>query len=951
MDGLQYDEEFEEDAEDEDDAAELFERLTIVEEAGEGNDGLDGAGEEDAGDGGEGGEGDGPGGGGGGEGPGGGGGGGGGPGGGGPGNAPAPVPPPPPSKHFIKRFNGRAGEPLGGVAAAGNGFATYEANLPASEDPNNPYHPFVTKMDWDIANWAKTYSIGANALTALLKVDGLVDRLKLKFRNNRELNRILDRMLPPRANFVRRTKVIEGEKVELYLRDTLEVVKEIYGRPDFAKYLVFAPEKRYQYVLDALSRAYSDMHTGNWWWEMQKRLEEEKPGATIIPLIVSSDKTQLTQFRNRSAYPVYLTIGNLPKELRRKPSLQGQILVGYLPVTKLEHIKNAKVRRRAQANIFHTCMIDIFEPLRAVAQDGVVLTSGDGVRRRCHPLLAAFVGDYPEQVLVTGIKSGLCPKGKLDSTLFGDLIDCEPRDPKVVLEALRTRDKLAEDPEAYVEACAGVGIKPIKPFWEHWPHADIFAAIMPDILHQLYQGVVKHLISWLKSVHGAKAIDDRFKRLPPNHQLRLFSKGISGMSRVTGSEHQDICRVLLGVIVDMPIPGKGQHPRAPLVSSVRALLDFVYIAQYEEASEQTLTKLTQALKRFHDNKNVFIKEGARKNFNLPKLHGLSHYADSIRLFGTADNFNTSYSERLHIDYTKNAYRSTNRKDEYPQMTLWLQRREQLLAHRTFVDWRLQGRPSLEDMVRAPQPGALKLKQNIARTPSRKSLSFADAERLYGAEGFESKLKETIVKTKFPNKTDNQVATIAGDIELSFGSVCAFHRLKFWHGDTHERNPDLVQDLPDSIQARPAYRDTQKRQMQGRFNTALIDEFGDAEEVGLRGYRVGQVRLIFSLAEKARESVFSRTPEAPTHFAYVEWFSRIPGAPEPSHGMYSIERERVDNERVVSIIPMDRIKRSVSLLPRFGPRVDPAWTSDNVLELCQKFYMNPFSDKHAYMTLT
>ena len=62
------------------------------------------------------------------------------------------------------------------------------------------------------------------------------------------------------------------------------------------------------------------------------------PGATIIPIIISSDKTQITLFRNKMAYPVYLTIGNLPKSICHKPSQQGQILLAYLPSTHLLHI-------------------------------------------------------------------------------------------------------------------------------------------------------------------------------------------------------------------------------------------------------------------------------------------------------------------------------------------------------------------------------------------------------------------------------------------------------------------------------------------------------------------------------------------------------------------------------------------------------------------------------------
>ncbi len=36
-----------------------------------------------------------------------------------------------------------------------------------------------------------------------------------------------------------------------------------------------------------------------------------------------------------------------------------------------------------------------------------------------------------------------------------------------------------------------------------------------------------------------------------------------------------------------------------------------------------------------------------------------------------DNFNTEYTERLHINLAKDAFHMTNTKDKYPQMTAWL----------------------------------------------------------------------------------------------------------------------------------------------------------------------------------------------------------------------------------------------------------------------------------------
>ena len=84
--------------------------------------------------------------------------------------------------------------------------------------------------------------------------------------------------------------------------------------------------------------------------------------------------------------------------------------------------------RPARALLTTRCMREILEPLRRVAKEGVVMTSGDGLQRRCHPILAAFVGDYPEQILVTGVKYGLCPKGKLERTKFGTQEACQRYD-------------------------------------------------------------------------------------------------------------------------------------------------------------------------------------------------------------------------------------------------------------------------------------------------------------------------------------------------------------------------------------------------------------------------------------------------------------------------------------------------------------------------------------------
>lgn len=415
---------------------------------------------------------------------------------------------------------------------------------------------------------------------------------------------------------------------------------------------------------------------------------------TIVPVVISSDKTQLTTFRNKTAYPVYITIGNLPKHIRRKPSRQGQILLAYLPTSKLSHITNKAARRRTLVNLFHTCMKFIVGPLETAGKNGLALISGDGVARFCFPLFANYVGDYPEQVLVTLVKTGdcvVCPPLHLPPGDDEDDIDNPegvvrlPRQIEPVLEAL---DQLKDGPRAFVEACSKLSIKAVaNPFWKDLPFVNIYESITPDILHQLYQGLIKHLVTWIRTVCSDAEIDARCRRLPPNHNVRLFMKGLSPLSRITGTEHDQICKILLGLILDIRLPNNMSNTR--LIRTVRAALDFVSLAKYPIHTSKTLDQLEDALAEFNNNRDIFIDLGVREHFQIPKLHYAGHYRYFIEQFGTTDNYNTEYTERLHIDLAKDAYRASNHKDEYPQMTAWLERKEKILQHEKYIRRRLQ----------------------------------------------------------------------------------------------------------------------------------------------------------------------------------------------------------------------------------------------------------------------
>lgn len=551
----------------------------------------------------------------------------------------------------------------------------------------------------------------------------------------------------------------------------------------------------------------------------QTTLEKDHPGATIIPLLISTDKTQLTLFRNKAAYPVYLTIGNIPKEIRRKPSLHAQSLLGYLPAARLEHIHSKASRRRALANLFHACMARILQPLELAGAMGIELATGDGVVRRCHPLLAIFVGDYPEQCLVSCTKH--CPICPIPKDELGENHFFPARDLNPIFRALHLVDGC---PVTYAKACEAVGIKPVaKPFWVNLPYVHIFQSITPDILHQLYQGVVKHVVSWVCDAFGSQEIDARCRRLPPNHNIRLFSKGITSLSRVSGKEHADICRILLGLITDMRTLQGTSAIR--LVRAVRSVLDFLYIAQFPSQTDKTLTLLTESLSSFHVNKDIFQELGIRDSFNIPKIHSMQHYMESIRNYGATDNYNTEYTERLHIDLAKDAYKSTNFKDEFAQMTLWLERREKVIRHAAFIQWRLSGQP-----LPLPPPSRHPHIQ-MTRNPT-KTTSLTEIISNYRAIFFSEALQMVIAQHQHPAASQAHLNYLAPKIALPFMNVPTFHKIKFWNQDPYRR-PDCS-DILDVAHAYPRKKG-KRGWISERFDTVLVNpEEGIDDVATIRG---------------------------------------------------------------------------------------------------------------------
>ncbi|KAG1764391.1 hypothetical protein EV702DRAFT_982052 [Suillus placidus] len=188
-------------------------------------------------------------------------------------------------------------------------------------------------------------------------------------------------------------------------------------------------------------------------------------------------------------------------------------------------------------------MAQVLEPLVSAGENGVEVTCPDHQVRRMHPIVAAYVADFPEQCLVACCMENRCPKCTVKHDSCGDMRVSAPRKRETTMENLRLHSQ-GEMSSDHFES--ELGLRAIySPFWTALPHNDIFLCMTPDILHQLHKGVFKdHLVSWCTKIIGEDELDAHHQNYTTQTWLYMAMSELPYLSYVSGARSQ--CRAMLG---------------------------------------------------------------------------------------------------------------------------------------------------------------------------------------------------------------------------------------------------------------------------------------------------------------------------------------------------------------------------------------------------------------------
>lgn len=119
---------------------------------------------------------------------------------------------------------------------------------------------------------------------------------------------------------------------------------------------------------DYCERVYSEIASATVWNTIQCEYPEE---VTVLPCIISSDSTHLTNFSgDKKMKPVIISNAHIRQHVRAAPSRRAFMCIAFIPEGKFNNIEfKSKGQRRTYPGIlknrlYHTCMTFVMSSLR-----------------------------------------------------------------------------------------------------------------------------------------------------------------------------------------------------------------------------------------------------------------------------------------------------------------------------------------------------------------------------------------------------------------------------------------------------------------------------------------------------------------------------------------------------------------------------------------------------------
>ena len=299
-----------------------------------------------------------------------------------------------------------------------------------------------------------------------------------------------------------------------------------------------------------------------------------------------------------------MSIGNIPSSIRAKPTSHAWIPIALLPIgPKRLHKQpgwSAKKQEQEALEAVHDILRLIFRPISDSAKDGISVTCGDGVQRRCYFRLTAWLADHQENCTIHAIYNNRCTICECPVDELGSYPSKHQR------RDFRKYTTWMDDSD--VQQLKSAGVKQINNALWSLLDSKPCDLVRPDLLHNMYLGNIEYLMGWIEgflTVHNRlHAFDDIWAKMSTYPGNPVPRKPYRYLTQVKGKEMRAIHYVILGVFTaalerksDMTSPTGGQaQDFKKAILAVRYLTDFGLLARYRSHTDSTINYMSTYLR-------------------------------------------------------------------------------------------------------------------------------------------------------------------------------------------------------------------------------------------------------------------------------------------------------------------------------------------------------------------
>ncbi|KAG1901031.1 uncharacterized protein F5891DRAFT_979914 [Suillus fuscotomentosus] len=493
----------------------------------------------------------------------------------------------------------------------------------------NIWYPFDGLGEWSLAKFL-VKNLSQTQIDKFLKLDWFQTRERPQFKSKDELFFYMQQ-LPGRGPKWQCTKLklkgYESEQaIHLIWRDALKVTKQLFANPVYAKHMCYDPH----YIYQGQEHQFGEFWTSGDAWKIQDQLPE---GATIVPIVLASDKTPVTRHTGGlEMHPLFLTIGNIQANVRMKATSHVWRCTAFMPTPTF--VVNSDFQTLLHARLWHKCMDLVCSNLKVAAHVGEYMVDPSARMCYCFTPLINHVADLPKQLMITCVMKNSSPVTTATHKEFGDETPHPPRNGSDTYTLIQQLCNCV-DPwnlivfvrEAKKLHLSGVHL----PYWRNWRHSNPARFLTPEILHALHKFFFDHVLKWIKQIMGHE-LDVWFKSHHKRTGICHFSGGVSHVNQMTGREHRDIQCMIVPTLWGVASPG-----------FIRA-----------------------------------GKGGAKDDFFIPKLELMQSFTCAIFHVGSLMQWTADVSERLLITHCKHPFECTSRQQDFVSQIAHILDREEAI---------------------------------------------------------------------------------------------------------------------------------------------------------------------------------------------------------------------------------------------------------------------------------